>query len=135
MTGWVSTPCNVRIFYVEALHAAAIRKQTVVLLTDKEGVFKVKLLRRVFRQLGSRRDVSYTHYSSVYKTKNYYIILRVEEQSITVLGICFERWEMHWQQCKWILLLSSVERRPEHYLFGTECYHVSSALISAGMPL
>jgi len=45
MTGWVSTQCDGRIFYVEARHAAAIRKQTVVLLTDKEGVFKIKLVR------------------------------------------------------------------------------------------
>ena len=41
MAGWVSTPCNGGIFYVEALHAAAIRKRTVMLLTDKEGVFKI----------------------------------------------------------------------------------------------
>jgi hypothetical protein len=91
VAGWVSTSCNGRIFYVEALHAAAILKQTVMPLTDKEGAFKIKLLRRVFRRLGSRRDVSYTHNSSVYKTKNYYILLRVEGHSIIVLGICFER--------------------------------------------
>ena len=54
MAEWVSTPCNGRIFYVEALHAAAIRKQTVMLLNYKEGVFKIKLLRPAFRRLDSQ---------------------------------------------------------------------------------
>jgi hypothetical protein len=36
-------------------------KADLMSLTNKEGIFKIKLLRRVFRRLGSRRDVYYTH--------------------------------------------------------------------------
>ena len=91
MAEWVSTPCNGRIFYVEAHHAAAIRRQTVMLLTDKEGVFKIKLLLPAFRRLDSQpKGRGYTLYSNVYKSKSYYILLRVGH-SIALPGICFER--------------------------------------------
>ena len=55
--GWSdgSTPCNGRICYVEALHAAAIRKQTVVFLTDKEGKGKAVLLQASSDPEGSKK--------------------------------------------------------------------------------